>query len=517
MMYLRASAVFLLAIAGSGGAARAVDCALPAETIFSDGFGDAGRAYYVASNGDDAHDGRFDAPWATIQHAADTINPGDIACVRAGSYHEVVTVTRSGSARAGMLSLAAVPGETPLIDGSGLAIPNAQWGLVTIVDASFVTIRGFEIAHYATASADEVPIGLYVTGAGTGVRILGNHIHDIRTSAGGCEANAFGLKVDGTRAPESISELLVERNEIDHLTLGCSESFSLDGNVQYWTLRGNHVHDTNNVGIGAIGFEGVAPDPAYDQARDGLIVGNTVHDITSFGNPAYGDQYAADGIYVDGGTRITIERNAIFRVDIGIELASEHAGHATSDTIARNNLIWSGHSAGISIGGYDASVGGTERCSIVGNTLLHNDGAATGSGELQIQYHALGNVFANNIVDAGPAALVLNAFTGDTDAPATLSHDLYFSDAGASAMSWVWQGVEYDDFADYRVASGQDDVSLVADPMFVDPVAPDLSVEAESPAIGAGIDLGVDIVGTADFAGAPRITGPAIDIGAYER
>jgi hypothetical protein len=498
--------------------ARAADCARAPDTVFADGFDpDAGHAFYVAPGGDDTNPGSSDAPWATIQHAADTIAPGDVACVRGGIYNEIVTITRSGSAAAGPITLRAMPGESAVIDGSGLGVPDGQYGLVTLIDASYVTVSGFEIANYETASTSEVPIGVYVTGAGTGVRIESNHIHDIRTTASGCAANAFGLKVDGTRAPESIDELVIADNEIDHLVLGCSESFSLDGNVEHWTLERNHVHDTNNIGIGAIGFEGVAPDPAFDQARDGIIRDNAVHDITSFGNPAYGDEYAADGIYVDGGTRITIERNRIYRVDLGIELASEHANRATSDVIARNNLVYFGQSAGISIGGYDASVGGTEDCTIVGNTLFRNDSAATGSGEFQIQYHASGNRFANNVVYAGDLGLVVNAFTGDTGDPAALDYNLYDSDGGLAGTFWVWQGAEYKELASYRAASGEDAASIFADPRFIDAVAPDLRVDFLSPAIGNGFDFGVDIVGATDFAGDPRVIGAAIDIGAYEQ
>ncbi|MET0231400.1 MAG: DUF1565 domain-containing protein [Rhodanobacteraceae bacterium] len=510
------SVAILLAFATA--AAHAADCASAPDTVFAGGFDPAaGSAFYVSPDGDDAGAGEIDSPWATIQHAADTIAPGDVACVRAGTYREVVTIARSGSAEAGRITFQAMPGESALIDGAGLDVPDGQYGLVTLLDASYVAIRGFEIANYETASANAVPIGIYVTGAGTGVRIESNHIHDIRTTADGCAANAFGLKVDGTRAPESINDLVIADNEIDHLVLGCSESFSLDGNVEHWTIERNHVHDTNNIGIGAIGFEGVAPDPAFDQARDGTIRDNVVHDITSFGNPAYGDEYAADGIYVDGGTRITIERNRIHRVDLGIELASEHAGRVTSDVIARNNLIYFGQSAGISIGGYDASVGGTQGCTIVGNTLLRNDRAGTGSGELQIQYHASGNRFANNIVYAGEAGLVLNAFTGDTDDPALLDYNLYDSDGGLAGTFWVWKGVEYKELASYRAASGQDAASIFADPRFVDPVAPDLHVDFLSPAIGNAFDFGADIVGATDFALDPRVVGAGIDIGAYEQ
>lgn len=508
--------IFLLVLLTTGRAV-AGDCQRPGDTVFASGFEvPPMHVHYVATDGDNAREGSLAAPWASIQYAVGRVNAGETVCVRGGVYNELVTLTRSGSA-AGPIALSAVPGEVATIDGAGLAIPDNQNGLITLVDVSHVTVQGFELRNYITASTSKVPIGLYVTGAGTQIRLLDNHIHDIRNSASGCAANAFGLKVDGTQAPASINQLTIAGNEIDHLVLGCSESFSLDGNVEQWTISGNSVHDTNNIGIGAIGFEGVAPDPAYDQARDGVISGNTVYNITSYGNPAYGNEYAADGIYVDGGTRITIERNRVHHVDFGIEVASEHAGRSSSHVLVRNNLVYLGNSAGISIGGYAAGVGGTDHATIVGNTLFRNDQAGTGEGEFQIQYHASDNVFANNLLYAGAGGLLVYAYTGDTQAPAALDHNLYYSDAGAGGPTWVWQGSAYASIAAYRAAAAQESHSLFANPLITDLVVPDLHVTSGSPAIDAGLDYGLDAVGVSDFAGNARIAGVAIDIGAYER
>lgn len=500
------------------GRAVASDCPIPGETLFSSGFeAPSAHIYYVATSGDNGHDGSLATPWASIQFAATHVNAGETVCVFAGVYNELVTLTRSGSAAAGPIVLSNVSGATATIDGAGLAIPNGQNGLITIVDASYVTVQGFELRNYSTASTSKVPIGLYLTGAGTQIRLLGNHIHDIRNTGNGCAANAFGLKVDGTSAPASINQLTIAGNEIDHLVLGCSESFSLDGNVEQWTISGNTVHDTNNIAIGAIGFEGVAPDPAYDQARDGVISGNTVYNISSYGNPAYGNAYAADGIYVDGGTRITIERNRVHHVDFGIEVASEHASRTSSYVLVRNNLVYLGSSAGISIGGYAAGVGGTDHATIVGNTLFHNDQAGTGEGEFQIQYHATNNVFANNLVYAGDGGLLVYAFTGDTPAPAVLDHNLYYSDAGANGSTWVWQGNQYASIAAYRAAAAQDGHSLFANPQIIDLIAPDLHITSGSPAIDSGLDYGAVVIGASDFAGSSRVAGATVDIGAYEK
>lgn len=495
----------------------AAGCERPGDTIFGSGFERPPlHAWYVAPGGNDFADGSAAAPWKTIQHAVDMVVAGEAICVREGVYNELVTITKSGSPAAGPIVLQAVPGDVAVIDGAGLPIPNGQNGLVTLIDVSHVIVQGLELRNYTTTSTSKVPIGLYLTGAGTQIRLLRNHIHAIRNTGNGCAANAFGLKVDGTRAPASINQLVIDGNDIHDLVLGCSESFSLDGNVEQWTISNNLVHDTNNIGIGAIGFEGVAPDPAFDQARDGVIAGNTVYNISSYGNPAYGNEYAADGIYVDGGTRILIERNRVHHVDLGIEVASEHAGRTSCDVIVRNNLVYFGNSAGISIGGYAANVGGSERVKILGNTLLRNDQQGTGSGEFQIQYHSNDNLFANNLVFAGSGGVLVSAYTGDTSAPAVLDHNLYWSDAGASASSWVWLGVEYDSLAAWRSGSTQDAHSPWANPLMIDLAMPRPCVAAGSPAIDAGADPGNGLAGLLDFDGNPRIRGNAIDIGACE-
>ena len=42
--------------------------------------------YYVATNGNDTFDGSSTNPWATLQHAVETIAPGDTILVRSGTY-----------------------------------------------------------------------------------------------------------------------------------------------------------------------------------------------------------------------------------------------------------------------------------------------------------------------------------------------------------------------------------------------------------------------------------------------
>ncbi len=473
-----------------------------------------GHTYYVSTSGSDGGDGSSGSPWRTIQHAETIAAAGDTVLVHGGVYNEHVTLSTSGTAN-GTITFESAPGETAVVDGTGLDIPQNMWGLFTFDSVSYVIVQGFEIRNYTTASVKNVPIGVFVVGAGVGDQVVNYYIHDITTTAPAnptnCASDAFGMTVYGTQAPDAIDGLAVSGNEIANNLTGCSETLSLDGNVTNFAVVSNLVHDDNNIGIGAIGFERVSKDPAYDQARDGVIRGNTVYNITSFGNPDYGNQYAADGIYVDGGTNIVIDQNRIHNVDLGIELASEHRGKTSSFIIARNNIVYDGNSAGISIGGYAASKGGTDHCTVVGNTTYNNDTQQTGSGEFQIQFNATNNVVDNNIFYAGTQGLVVNDFTTSTPTPAALDYNLYFS---SGSPVFDWQKHRYTSYSAYQTASGNDTHSPYADPQFTSTT--NLDVAGASPAVNAGTNLGAAIVGLRDFIGAKRVLGANIDIGAYE-
>jgi hypothetical protein len=480
----------------------------------------SGTTYYVATNGNDSNKGSIRSPWQTIQHAADTAVAGDTVLVRAGVYNEHVGFHVSGNQADGSITFANYPGETATLDGTGLDIPNGQYGLFTLKDVSDVIVTGFELRNYKTGSLRQVPIGIFIVGAGSGVQIVNNRIHDIWTTAKTtpqqCGSDAFGLTVYGKKAPAAIEGLAISGNEIYRLKTGCSETLSLDGNVKNFAVVSNIVHDDDNIGIGAIGFERVSPDPRYDQARDGEIRGNIVYNITSYGNPDYGKQYASDGIYVDGGRNITIEQNLVHDDDLGIELASEHRDHVTSKVTARNNVIYSGNSAGISIGGYGAKRGGTEHCAIVNNSLWNNDTKNTGSGEIQIQFNATHNMFVNNIAYAGPESLLVNDFTVSTPDPAALDYNLYY--AKSTKAKFTWQKARYAGLADYQNGSDEDANSLFADPQFLGlGKTPDLDISNNSPAIAAGDALDPGIVGNDDFLGDSRVTDGTIDIGAFEK
>jgi len=485
-------------------------------------FGQRNSSFYVSTAGNDKSPGTQAQPWRTVQHAADTARAGSTVNVRGGVYEERVSINASGNASDGFITFRSYPGETAILD-AGHLVPEGRSGILTIHNQSYVRIQGLEIRNYHTAEHRLAPLGISVMGSGTHIELLHNNVHHIEQNFQGRDApgrggNGFGIAVYGTDANTPITELVIDGNEVHHLKTGSSESLVVNGNVTHFRITHNTVHDNNNIGIDVIGFERTAPNPAVDQARDGLVSENLVYNITSRGNPAYGNEQNSDGIYVDGGTRVVIERNVLHDVDFGIELASEHKGRATSYITARNNLIYHTHTAGVSIGGYDPERGRTEHCIVSNNTLYENDTSATGSGEFQMQYNMQDDVFKNNIVYAGARCLISvnkSAPAGNT-APVSVDYNLYYCASGAKASEWKGSSATVKGFEQYVQSSGNDRHSRFSDPRFVDTASANFHLRPDSPAIAAGTTAGLS-VGEKDLDGSPRIKGGSIDIGCYQK
>src|SRR5450631_3754936 len=488
----------------------------------SGAFGQTNFSFYVATTGNDSNPGTQAAPWRTIQHAADTARAGSTVNVRGGIYEELVSINASGNASDGFITFRSYPGEIAILEAAHFT-PNERNGVLTIRNQSYVRIRGFEIRNFRTAEHQLAPLGINVIGAGSHIELLKNNIHHIEQNfeerdAPGHGANGFGIAVYGTDAKTPITDLIIDGNEVHHLKTGSSESLVVNGNVTNFRITHNVVHDNNNIGIDVIGFERTAPDPAVDQARDGVVTDNLVYNITSKGNPAYGNDQSSDGIYVDGGTRVLIERNIMHHVDFGIELASEHRGRTSSYVTARNNLIYHCHTAGVSIGGYAPDRGRTDHSTVVNNTLYDNDTSGTGSGEFQMQWNMADDIFANNIVYAGARCLItLNRSQVDKQKPAVaIDHNLYYCASGAKASTWAETPATVTGFEEYVQSTGNDRHSRFLDPHFVDAAAKDFHLQSDSPALAAGTTDGVP-VGELDLEGSPRVKSGNIDVGCYQR
>jgi hypothetical protein len=480
--------------------------------------------FYIAPTppGSDANPGTLAQPWASIQKAADTLAPGDTALVRGGVYPERVTVNVSGSAGS-FVTFQNYPGEEPIIDATGFNPPaHTDTALLLLIDRSYVIVRGFTLRNYKAVNGannqKRVPCGVMIRGASHHVEIRDCVIHDIWNHF--ADGNAFGLAVYGDD-PTPMSRIIIDGCEIHSCRLGNSESLAINGNVTDFEVTNNLVHDNTNIGIVAIGYEktccGGASDPEKDRARDGAIRGNVVWNCTSTANPAYRNTPGAGGIYIDGGTRILIERNISYQNDIGLEIASEHRGKASDFVTARNNLVWRNKVGGLFLGGYDKKRGRSENNVIRHNTFWQNDTRADGNGEVLFQHRVRNNVITHNLFVAGPQNyLLINP--RPTNSGNVLDYNLWFAPAGAENAEWQWKRRFSTGFSAWQEASGGDSHSLFADPQFINigSVPPDLHLGPTSPAIDAGDPVFTPAMGELEIDALSRLTGPRVDLGADE-
>lgn len=471
-----------------------------------------GGTYYVATTGNDAGSGSFSSPYRTIQHALDNASATDTIYVRGGTYQEQIVFNTQGSAENGYLTLSAYGGEAPTIDGSAVT-SSAPEGLINIDSKSYLKIIGFTLSGLSAVQAGHTPAGIWISGTSSHIEIKNNLIQTISTGFSG--GNAHGIAVYGDDSSQSIQHILINGNEIRNCTLGSSEALVLNGNVEYFTISNNTIHDNDNIGIDFIGHERVCADPAKDRARNGTCRANLVYNIDTATNPAYGGERSAAGIYVDGGTQIIIEQNTVHTCNIGIEIASEHQGKDTSYITVRNNFVYHNDIMGIALGGYDTQRGSTVHCLFVNNTLYQNDTRSDGNGELCLQYDTQNNTFKNNIFFCGSQNLfVSNAYTSNSGN--ILDFNLYYGPGGQNGSEWQWQNQSYDTFSAWQTETGNDANSSFADPRLVNAASGDLHLSSDSPAINAGTNLSTAVSGDTDIDGDPRLVNQTIDQGADE-
>jgi parallel beta-helix repeat protein len=197
----------------------------PSATVQSIFFVDANAPL----NADKVNPGTEQAPWRTIQKAADTLMPGQTVLVRGGLYMEarnftVVDIDRSGTQNA-WLTFKAYPGEKPKIKTT----INKNYHGIRIY-ANYVIVDGFEVEGHAREITleqamaklyEELPPftnsnGITADSRGTGgiahhIIIRNNYVHDNPLS---------GIQALGT--DYTIIENNIVRNNSDYSPYGGS-------------------------------------------------------------------------------------------------------------------------------------------------------------------------------------------------------------------------------------------------------------------------------------------------------
>ncbi|MFC7391636.1 DUF1565 domain-containing protein [Scopulibacillus cellulosilyticus] len=409
------------------------------------------KAIYVAVNGDDQNDGTKSKPFRTLKKAASEAKAGTTVFIRKGTYNEKLVVKHSGT-KSKPIIFRAYKKDKVVLSGKNLKDVEGDTSLITINNKNYLTISGLTIQDLTTDLSDETVMGIYVTGSSSHITLENNHVHRIKTLAE--DGNAHGIAIYGTGAMRDIN---ISNNTVEDLKLGSSESLVLNGNIDGFKVENNLVRRNDNIGIDLIGYEGTSNDKKADFVRNGVVNSNKIYEISSFGNPAYGEEYSAGGIYVDGGKNITIAKNTVYKSDIGIEATSEHPKKYADHIKILNNILYNNFFTGISIGGYDKKRGGTKNSFIYQNIIYRNDTKGLDGGQLLLQYDIKNNVIEKNTLTAGPSRIfVANYFK--TNKENKLKKNVFHKEKGKKGI-WIWKEEEYTSFPEFKKASNSDDES----------------------------------------------------------
>jgi MYXO-CTERM domain-containing protein len=236
--------------------------------------------YYVDNANPQAADsnpGSEAAPWATIQHAVNSVAGGDTVTVKAGTYPERIVVSKGGTADA-KITLLGVPSRSAMTYG------------FNIIGAPYVHVEGFDITNSPQFAGWDETEGVFIQS--DYVEVVDNYFHDMSgTGIVGYWHEpfpnyAYVAKNRMYRMQMGITNQgtgwVIEDNEVERLFMfpgggDCDYSRLFgDGHV----VRRNYFHGTDFSEIGSAHVDCFQTfDNNGEHLRDVLIDGNTCFDF----------------------------------------------------------------------------------------------------------------------------------------------------------------------------------------------------------------------------------------------
>ena len=238
--------------------------------------------YYVATNGNDSNPGTSTQPWATLQKAVNTINPGDTALVRPGTYLGC-RISRSGQAGAVCTLAAETPG-TVTINAPGPSNTKSSLIEVELYDSTvrYWVLDGFVLANsphhgFDVRGTEYITVRnsvAYGTTPGTGIFFAFSYYNTVQN----CET--YNNAEHGIYQSNS-GDYYTARGNLIHDNMGCGQHMNGDrrmkpgdGLISFVVFEQNAVWGNGTNGGSAINCDGV---------MDGIFRNNLVYNNKAFG------------------------------------------------------------------------------------------------------------------------------------------------------------------------------------------------------------------------------------------
>jgi parallel beta-helix repeat protein len=414
-------------------------------------------SFYVDPLGDDGNTGTDESPWRTVQHAAQTLSPGDTVFVDPGVYAETVVITLSGTAEAPITyqGLTGAILESPDPDASLSAFDVRD-------EVSHVIIDGFEIrgGYHET---------IYLRTGATSVAVRNCDVHDNRV--GIWIQSATGIEIEGCYVHSNTARGLRVTGASAGVSIRSTES---SGNDDGWGCFGD---------------------------ADGFTVEETVSDVEFIDCVARNN--SEDGFDIQGDDVRILRSAARDNGCTGIKIWQN--GHIENSIVAGNNL-------GISTASY---FNASTTVEVVNTTVVDNAGqqlylrqpVISPPANYQVVLHNLIVAGAGKAIEAGSAIVIAEdhnvLFRSDTTKPVIVRYlpaggeQVY---TGQDVNAGVW-----------KAESGQGTGTWAISPDFADPNS--YRPSSDSVAVDTGDSLNAPLE---DIERSVRPQGLTFDLGAFE-
>jgi hypothetical protein len=247
---------------------------------------------YVSTVGNDSNDGSACHPWASIQNAANSAQPGMTVHVAPGTYNTTATIQSSASGTS----------------ASRIRyLSDQQWGAKIVTSATGIWSNGgayVDIAGFDMSGNGNTIIGIH--SQGTSERNIGNRIHDMGWI--GCQSGAGILMGGGAANQSSIANEVYNIGPLPARYPGCNQIHGIYSQESGDTIQNNLIFNAAGMCILADGVRSTLAVVTYNTlflCRDGINTGNTSGTVPFAGSIiAYNIIYnmADTGIYEDPGS-----------------------------------------------------------------------------------------------------------------------------------------------------------------------------------------------------------------------
>ena len=431
------------------------------------------KVYYVSTEGNDSWDGKAESyeggnrgPWRTIQHAASVLNPGDTVYVREGTYIGPIQIKRSGSKEGGYITFRNYPGEKPVITRE-----DQNMGVDTFygIGVSYIKVIGFHVYKGVRG-------GIKFYGPGSHIEIRDNEVSELNANIPVNKRFEHAICVTAYKS-KPMSHIIIDNNHVHHNHTGnpnvggaYDEALTLLGEVSYFQITNNRVHDNDFIGLDIIGHQR-GSFSVFGMNRYGLVSGNIC-----YRNGVVKEW--ASSLYVDGAEYLIVENNIVYdNYGLGITISQETRESTADRVIVRNNFSWSNKRGGM----LGSSHGGEVRdCVFVHNTV--------GGAKVETEFF-LGTArnwrIKNNIFYEFSTSPFL--FKDISNMTSSWEFDYNFYAPVMGRYKIHMGGRVYSDFNSYKNQTGKDSHSLnLSDPKLKDPSNQDYSLKDDSPCKNAG-------------------------------